>query len=243
MTYVCLAAGKGTRFARLGSYLQKCMYPIGVFPFVEYSVSSILKSHSFDRNEDRLIFVIGHHGQQLRSYFENEYQGLSIDYVVQPEQLGTGHAIECAVESFRPGAPIITWLADLFVPPNLFDAVRLHAFDSVLTIATSDHETNDDVRVDLEDDRIIRAWRGAGELFDIGLWKLGPAILRSIGARKTDEHRVLVNVQAAIEAGVEVGFRIADEWIHLGGTEPTVSESLSRVSTRMSKEKLIDDCF
>ena len=27
-TFICLAAGKGTRMGRLSSYLQKCMYPL-----------------------------------------------------------------------------------------------------------------------------------------------------------------------------------------------------------------------
>lgn len=240
MTFVCLAAGKGTRFARLSRYLQKCMYPIGIAPFVEYSVAHLVSSQSIDIRNDRLVFVVGHHAGQLVDYFGDSYAGLPIQYVEQHEQLGTGHAVECARQAIGFDEAVV-WLADLFVSSTMFDSMRRHAEDSVLTIATDEDEENDNVRVDIDAARVLRAWQGSSDYFDIGLWKLGTSVLDRIAAMKGDEIRVLLNVQAAIDSGVPVGYHIAGEWVHLGGTHPTVSENIRRVVARMHQEEPIID--
>lgn len=240
MTYLCLAAGKGTRFARLGTYLQKCMYPVGTHPFVEYSVAHLVDSEGCDPSKDRLVFIVGHHADQIVSYFGGEYRGLPIEYVEQHEQLGTGHAVDTArgVTDFDR---VIVWLADLFVSRNLFEGAQHHPADSMLTIAEDPEEENDDIRIDVDGRRVSRAWQGSSDRFDIGLWKLGPEVLDRIASTKSDEYRVLLNVQRAIESGAEVGYQIAEEWVHLGGVHPTVEEHIAGVVARMSREEQIFD--
>ncbi len=233
MDYICLAAGKGTRFGRLGSYLQKCMYPIGLQPFLEYTIRNLRNCRSVDLARDRLILVVGHHGEQIRCYFGDNYAGLPIHYVEQGQALGTGHAIYTAQAAYPSAESIIVWLADLYVPSTLFEAVHQHRLPNVQTIAPGPEDENPNVRVSFNDDRITVAWQGASDRYDIGLWKLSPAVVQGMTSRKVDEFRVMPNLQHALEAGAEIGYVETTEWIHLGGTQPTARENVQQVVQRV----------
>lgn len=234
MDYLCLAAGQGTRFGTLGSYLQKCMYPLGLRPFLEFSMQNLSQSRHLDLGRDRLILVVGHHGEQVKSYFGSSYGGLSIHYLEQTEARGTGHALHLAYQAFQPTQAVICWLADLYVSTPLFEALHDHPETNVLTVAPDEYESNDNIRVTLEHDLITRAWQGSSDLFEIGLWKLGPELLAQMTAVQTgDEYRALPNVQRAIENGVRVGYLKTDEWLHLGGVTPTPEANVRAVSQRV----------
>ena len=237
--FVCLAAGRGTRFGRLGSYLQKCMYPIGLTPFVEFAVRNLTHSEGFDAAQDRLTFVVGHHAEQIEAYFGSEYSAsgatVRIRYVRQDEPKGTGHALHMAARDLDPAGPVIAWLADLYVPAGLFGRVRAHPAANVLTVGPDPHHDNPNVAVTRDGDRIVKAWQGVGPRYDIGLWKLSPAVLGAMLGRELDEFRALPSLQREIDAGrAEVGWVEADEWIHLGGTAPTPEANVREVARRIT---------
>ena len=232
MDYVCLAAGKGTRFGRLGDYLQKCMYPMGLRPFLEFSIRNLLHSRYFDPTQDKLILVVGHHAEQIRNYFGEVYEGLELEYLPQPQALGTGHALHLVWEVYKPSQPVIVWLADLYVPPSLFERIFNHPEANVQTLAAGPEDESPKVRVTTKGKRVTRAWCGEGD-YDIGLWKLSPEVLQGMTMRTENEVRVLPNLQRAIEAGARVGFVRADEWLHLGGTKPSPEANVREVVARV----------
>ena len=231
MDYVCLAAGKGTRFGALGRYLQKCMYPVGLTPFVEFSVRNL--SRVADPTRDRLLFVVGHHGEQVKGYFGERYRGLELAYTLQPNPLGTAHALHLASERLQPSGPVVVWLADLYVPAVRFREVLEHPEHNVQTLAPGPESESDKVRVLTEGDLVTKAWCGGGERFDIGLWKFSKEVVAGMMKRREGEYRVLPNLQEAIDEGHRVGFVEADEWLHLGGTVPTAEENVRRVVRRV----------
>ena len=173
--YFCLAAGKGTRFGELGRYLQKCMYPVGLRPFLELSVHNLVRSSGFDSGRDRLFLVVGQFQEQVRAYFGNNYEGLKICYAEQPQPLGTGHALHLAYEVAKPTESVIAWLADLYVPTPLFEALQQHPFPNVQTLGPGHDDEKPDLQVSVSGDRVTQAWRGAGD-YDAGLWKLSPEV-------------------------------------------------------------------
>ena len=226
MHYICLAAGKGTRFGNLGSYLQKCMYPVGLRPFVELSVRNLMNSKGFDDSSDSLSFIVGHHAEQLRAYFGSNYEGLTIDYVEQKEQLGTGHALHLVNEMQVFDSPVLAWLADMYVPKMLFEAVLSHSEANVQTVGPGLAGEKEDLKVTTNGDLIVRAWRGEEPYYDIGLWRLEPAVLKLMTKERHGEYRMVPNLQYAIEQGHRVGFVRAENWLHLGGTLPTPEENV-----------------
>lgn len=77
---VVLAAGKGTR---MKTELPKCAFPILKKPMIEYIVENVEKS---EINE--VITVVGFKKEVFK-----ELLGNRVDYAIQDEQLGTGHAV------------------------------------------------------------------------------------------------------------------------------------------------------
>ena len=244
MNALCLAAGKGTRFGRLGSYLQKAMYPIGLRPFLAFSVESLLSSGAVRPGRDVLSFVVGHHGEQVRAYFGDEVDGLRVRYVEQPDPRGTGHALALAADAAAqeatasgapaPTEPTLIWLADGYVPAAWFTALAEHPADAAMVLAPGHPDENPTVRIDVDGPRVARAFGATGELYDVGVWKLPPDVMTGMtDVAANGEIRMLPNLQRRIEGGLEVGWHRADEWLHLGGTAPTPEANVARVEARV----------
>lgn len=233
MDYLCLAAGQGTRFGLLGRYLQKCMYPIGLKPFLAYTIDNLERSLPLGASA-QIIIVVGHHGEQVKAYFGAGDSRLKISYLEQGTPRGTGQALKLAFEAHQPVQPAIVWLADLYVPPELFTAVRGHRAPNVVTLSPGNPGESDQLRASLAGEWVTRVWEGDSDLFDIGLWKLKPQLLAAMTEVKAaGEYRALPNLQRCIERGAQVGWVKAGEWLHLGGTQPTPEENVLAVARRV----------
>ncbi len=238
MDYVTLAAGKGTRMDNLGAYMQKCMYPLYGIPFLRYSIDNLIDSEEFSTAEDSITIITGHFGEQIHAYFGDSYRDVALSYVEQTEQKGTGHAVHTAAEAGGFDETFIVWLADTYVSSRMFDTIRRTKNDTALTVAfhKCDQQHNERVNLNSDKDLILQAWKGTDDYVEIGLWKLSPDLLDKMFARKVDEFRFLPAVQAALEEGTPVSAVVADEWVHLGGTEPSVRENLIHVTQRLLAE-------
>jgi NDP-sugar pyrophosphorylase family protein len=235
MDLICLAAGAGTRLGRLGGYLQKCMYPVGLRPFLEHALLQVLAADAVDPRRDRLALVVGHLGAQVRGHFGAAFEGLEIVYAEQGERLGTGHALTVGAAALRPSAPVLVWQADLFPTAAMVDAVARHPAPNVVTLGPGHEDEPDELRATVAGDAVVRVWEGDGELFDVGLWKLAPAVLGRMTEVRSDrgEYRVLPNLQRCIDDGAPVGHVVAPAWIHLGGVLPTPEANVRDVVRRV----------
>ncbi len=256
MDFICLAAGHGTRLGRLGSYLQKCMYPVGLKPFLQHSLEQLVASRSRATDgredgaapggagrsdsasglgDDRVALVVGHHAHQVRNYFGSSFEGLPIVYVDQEERLGTGHALTLAYQALQPSASVVGWQADLFVTEAMFSDVIAHPAETVVTLGPGAAGEAAVLRATVVGERVTRVWDGEGPLYDVGLWKLSPAVLAAIGEVRapTGEIRMLVNMQRSIDAGAYVGHVECSDWIHLGGTLPSAEENVADVVAKV----------
>lgn len=88
---IILAAGKGTR---MSSELPKVLVPVNGRPMIEHLLNSIVMSGV----DERPIVVVSPENQEL---LKQALHGYKIEYVVQTEQLGTGHAVACALKSIN----------------------------------------------------------------------------------------------------------------------------------------------
>jgi bifunctional UDP-N-acetylglucosamine pyrophosphorylase/glucosamine-1-phosphate N-acetyltransferase len=83
---IILAAGKGTR---MKSDIVKVLHPILGLPMLSYPIELSLKGVKAEKT----IVVVGHQADRILEVFK----GLPIDFALQKEPLGTGHAVLQAV--------------------------------------------------------------------------------------------------------------------------------------------------
>jgi bifunctional UDP-N-acetylglucosamine pyrophosphorylase/glucosamine-1-phosphate N-acetyltransferase len=80
-----LAAGKGTR---MYSDLAKVLHPICGHPMLSYPLAALEELRL-----GRVLVVVGHQAESIQEIFSEA----SVEWVLQTEQLGTGHAVLCAL--------------------------------------------------------------------------------------------------------------------------------------------------
>jgi len=84
LSAVILAAGQGTR---MKSVLPKVLHPVAGVPMLAHVITAARAAGSTP-----LIAVIGHGAERVKAAFD----GAGVDFVLQAEQLGTGHALQCS---------------------------------------------------------------------------------------------------------------------------------------------------
>ncbi len=86
---VILAAGEGSRLRPFTEDASKVMLPIANKPLLEYVVESLHKN-----GVNNIVMVVGYKKESIMSYFGEGYaHGVTIQYIIQEKQLGTGHAL------------------------------------------------------------------------------------------------------------------------------------------------------
>lgn len=86
LAIVILAAGKGKRMNNPD--LPKVLALINNKPIINFVLSEVKKLEP-----KWLVLVIGHHGELVKEYVSKEFEN-DIRFVVQEQQLGTGHAVK-----------------------------------------------------------------------------------------------------------------------------------------------------
>ena len=87
---IVLAAGKGTR---MNSDLPKVLCQANGRPLVEYVLDSLR-----DAGVEKLIVVVGYKGDEVKQQLA-KYE--NIEYAIQSEQRGTGHAVMMCTENIK----------------------------------------------------------------------------------------------------------------------------------------------
>ncbi|MDF2626790.1 MAG: UDP-N-acetylglucosamine pyrophosphorylase [Symbiobacteriaceae bacterium] len=120
VTVVVLAAGKGTR---MKSKLIKIMHPIAGKPMIGHVVDSANKL-----GFDDVVAVVGYQQERLR-----EYLGDRVKYVVQAEQLGTGHAVLQAapfIDAHQGGHVLVMFGDNPFLGPSVIERLMKRHIES-----------------------------------------------------------------------------------------------------------------
>lgn len=97
---VILAAGKGTR---MKSALPKVLHPVGGLPMVQRIINT---TQAMDASQIHLVF--GHGGDQLKARVEGD----NLNWCLQAEQLGTGHAVQQAAEHIKDDEDVLILVGD-----------------------------------------------------------------------------------------------------------------------------------
>lgn len=94
---IILAGGLGTRLRGvIGADTPKCMAPVVGKPFLHY-----LLSYAAREGVDRVVLSLGHKSEAVLGWLHEHSFSLQIDWVTEPEPLGTGGGIRLALEACR----------------------------------------------------------------------------------------------------------------------------------------------
>ncbi|MBY0461941.1 MAG: NTP transferase domain-containing protein [Alphaproteobacteria bacterium] len=90
---VILAGGLGKRLRELVPDLPKPLAPVSSKPFISLLFDQLLKSHI-----QKVTLAVGYMSEKVIDTFGYRYKDLSLEYVIEDEQLGTGGAIANALK-------------------------------------------------------------------------------------------------------------------------------------------------
>jgi len=101
LSIVILAAGRGTRMM---SDLPKVLHTLAGKPLLEHVVQTALTL-----KPDQIIVIYGYQGEQLKARLKD----YAIEWVEQKEQLGTGHAVACALPLLKDNNQVLILCGDV----------------------------------------------------------------------------------------------------------------------------------
>ena len=101
LTAVVLAAGKGTR---MKSDLAKVLHPLGGKPLLGHVLDAVAAA-----GIERTVIVVGHQADAVEAAFRAEDRR----FVLQQQQLGTGHAVQMTVPVLDPSGYCVVLAGDV----------------------------------------------------------------------------------------------------------------------------------
>lgn len=221
MKVVIIAGGKGTRIASVNSEIPKSMIPVCGKPIVEYEVE-LCKRYGFTD----FLFIIGHMGNQITSYFGNgEKWGVSIDYYQETSPLGTAGALGLLKDKLTED--FFVFYGDTIVDFDMLSMLEYHRqkhADATLFVHPNDHPHDSDI-VGLDaDGRIVKFYNKPHEadfvsrnIVNAALFIFSPKVISMIdvGMKSHIEKDVLPR---CLNAGMNLFGYISFEYIKDMGT-------------------------
>ena len=129
MTAMVLAAGKGTR---MKSDLAKVLFPLEGRALVHHVLDAV-EGAGFDR----AVAIVGHQHERVREALKNR----RVEFVLQEQQLGTGHAVSRAaplLEGYEGDVAVLAGDAPLIRAATLRELMGHHRRrDAVVTVLTA----------------------------------------------------------------------------------------------------------
>lgn len=221
MKVVVIAGGQGTRIASVNSEIPKAMIPIDGKPILEYEVE-MAKRYGFTD----FLFVTGHMGDQIHSYFGNgEKWDVQIEYYQEEKPMGTAGALGYLKDKLTED--FFVFYGDTvmdFDMQAMLDYHKQKNADATLFLHPNDHPYDSDI-VDLDADGKVRCFYNkphedgfiSRNIVNAALFIFKPSILDKIevGVKSHIEKHVLPR---CLEAGMNLYGYVSPEYIKDMGT-------------------------
>ena len=94
MKALILAGGRGKRLEGISDSQNKCMLMLKGKRLIEYSLENAVSA-----DVDEIIIVVGYKAEDIINAYGINYNGKPVRYVIQWEQRGLVHAIECSKDA------------------------------------------------------------------------------------------------------------------------------------------------
>ena len=124
---IILAGGFGTRLKSSVPDLPKCMAPINGKPFLQYLIDYLIQ-----QGVRSFIFSLGYLHEFIESFLQENYPTLIYKVVVENEPLGTGGAINLAIEQAHQ-KNVIVLNGDTMFAVNIQELYDFHTQHNCIT--------------------------------------------------------------------------------------------------------------
>ncbi|HEF4724178.1 bifunctional UDP-N-acetylglucosamine diphosphorylase/glucosamine-1-phosphate N-acetyltransferase GlmU [Burkholderia multivorans] len=246
MNIVILAAGTGKR---MRSALPKVLHPVAGRPLLSHVIAT-----ARTLQPSRLVVVVGHGAEQVRA----AVAAPDIQFAVQAEQLGTGHAVRQALPLLDPAQPTLVLYGDVPLTrastlQRLVDAARDGRY-GILTVTLDDPTGYGRIVRDASGfvTRIVEQKDATPDELKIAEINTGIIVTPTaqlamwLGALKNEnaqgEYYLTDVVELAIEAGFEIVTAQPDEaWETLGVNSKAQLAELERIHQRNVADALLAD--
>ncbi|WP_412022893.1 bifunctional UDP-N-acetylglucosamine diphosphorylase/glucosamine-1-phosphate N-acetyltransferase GlmU [Burkholderia cepacia] len=246
MNIVILAAGTGKR---MRSALPKVLHPLAGRPLLSHVIDT-----ARTLQPSRLVVVVGHGAERVQA----AVAAPDVQFAVQAEQLGTGHAVRQALPLLDPAQPTLVLYGDVPLTrastlQRLVDAAREGRY-GILTVTLDDPTGYGRIVRDVSGfvTRIVEQKDASPEQLKIAEINTGIIVTPTaqlsmwLGALKNEnaqgEYYLTDVVELAIEAGFEVVTSQPDEeWETLGVNSKAQLAELERIHQRTIAETLLVD--
>lgn len=221
MKVVIIAGGQGTRIASVNSEIPKAMIPVCGKPIIEHEVE-LCKRYGYTD----FLFIIGHMGDQISSYFgDGSKWDVAIDYYQEAQPLGTAGALGYLKD--RLTEDFFVLYGDTIVDFDMKAMLAYHQSkkaDATLFLHPNDHPYDSDI-IDLDaEGRVRRFYNKPHEegfvsrnIVNAALFIFSPKILTQVevGVKSHIEKNVLPR---CLEASMNLYGYVSFEYIKDMGT-------------------------
>jgi len=214
-TAVVLAAGEGTRLRPLTRNRPKPMLPAANRPILEHVLDALIEAGT-----RHVILVVGYRRERVQEYFGPTYRDVTLQYVVQEKQLGSGHALLQAREAVD--GPLLVVNGDRVIEAGSVRDVA-EAFEEGTAGAAmavlERHDTSQYGAVTLRDrdvaELVEKPDTDEYRLINGGVYAFGPSIFRAIDdtPRDAGELALTDTISRLLETERVRGVRTGGLWV------------------------------
>lgn len=217
MKTVVLVAGKGTRMEPLTSDCPKVMLQVANKPILEHILNSAIQA-----GIEGFVFITGYLEQQIREYFgDGSKWGVSIDYVLQKEQLGTANAIGYAKGHVEEAFLVLN--GDMLIGQEDLKALISRTEEAVICVKEVENPSDFGV-LEVENNKVVRIIEKPKnpptKLANAGVYLFRESIFDFIDRTQASvrkEFEITDSIQILIDGGAAVGYSpLEGRWIDIG---------------------------
>lgn len=217
MKAVVLVAGKGTRMEPLTSDCPKVMLQVANKPILEHILNSAIQA-----GIEGFVFITGYLEQQIREYFgDGSKWGVSIDYVLQKEQLGTANAIGYAKGHVEEAFLVLN--GDMLIGQEDLKALISRTEEAVICVKEVENPSDFGV-LEVENNKVVRIIEKPKnpptKLANAGVYLFRESIFDFIDRTQASvrkEFEITDSIQMLIDSGAAVGYSpLEGRWIDIG---------------------------
>jgi len=219
MKALVLAAGQGVRMGPLTENRPKPMLPVAGRPFLEHTLIALR-----DSGIEEIVILTGYQGVNIKNYFgDGSGSGVRIEYLVQPQRLGTAHAVSMAANSIDE--PFLCLNGDVIVSRDMISGL-VRMFEENLRNIVTLVKVKDASRfglVSVEGPRVKSIVEKSGErrpgLINGGIYCFKPEIFSYIDRTPISprgEYEITHTLEMVMSDEEVLAFVPGERWVDIG---------------------------